>query len=192
MFRIPAYTESHILELATNIITKTNLILHPQTPTLKNKITITYLENAREFKYTRRILQCLLPYSEKPSKPTVEPEEPWWLMTLKVPRDDCANSRQQSCLPLSFGGAAVFRDMPLFTSQVTRGPSLKWGASPLGITPQLNSSPSCCRLDQTVSQASTPLLHFFYILTQSRGLTACLVLFWTDPSSRALLYKVMF
>lgn len=74
MFRIPAYTESHILEFATNIITKTNFILHPQTPTLK--ITITYLENAREFKYTRHILKGLLPYSEKPSKPRAEPEEP--------------------------------------------------------------------------------------------------------------------
>lgn len=108
MFRIPAYTESHILEFATNIITKTNFILHPQTPTLK--ITITYLENAREFKYTRHILKGLLPYSEKPSKPRAEPEEPCWLMTLKVPRDYCANSQQQPCPPLSFGGAAVFRD----------------------------------------------------------------------------------
>lgn len=57
MFRIPAYTESHILELATNIITKTNVILHPQTPTLKNKITIMYLENAHEFKHTRHIFK---------------------------------------------------------------------------------------------------------------------------------------
>lgn len=144
------------------------------------------IENAREFKYTRHILKCLLPYSEKLSKPIVEPD--YWCWRCPEITVPTANN---SPIYLSALEELLFLEICLFSPH--RLPkALTWSEGPhLWVLPP-SMSTSCWRLDQTVGHASAHLQHFFYILTRSRGLTACLVPFWTDPSSRALLYKVMF